>query len=128
MISLYESILSSTNSGKDAYYINMIKKNLELCNNIKEFAKAWSALGLDIDDSHWDELGGEKSYVCARGKSRPAYLVYCKNGMIVIYNDEPELWKSDKEFTDYCNKAADILKMKKYKNRTQRGEECILKF
>lgn len=128
MKTLYESILSSTNSGKDAYYINVIKKNLEMCDDIKEFTKAWSALDLDINDSHWDELGGEKSYVCVRGKSRPSYLVYCKNGMIVIYNDEPELWKSDKEFTDYCNKAANTLKMKKRLSKTQRGNECILEF
>lgn len=55
-------------------------------------------------------------------------MIYCTKDMIVIYNDEPELWYCDKEFKDYCNKVSNMLKMKKHINKTQKGNQCILKF
>lgn len=126
MISLYESILSSTGSGKDSYYINVIKKNLELCSDIKEFSKAWTALGFDVKGFYWGYFAGKDSYVYANDSSK--FLIFCMKNRILIYNDEPGLWNNDKEFKDYCKKVADVLKTNVYKSKHNKGDVCVLKF
>lgn len=117
---LEESILSTNNAG----ILSKIKDNLEYCNDIKEFSKLWTSLGLDVNGFHWGQYAGKDSYTYVNDYSR--FLVYCTKHMIVIYNDLPELWEDYKEFRDYCNKVADVLKMKKYLSRTQKGDQCIL--
>lgn len=54
MKSLKESILSSNKAG----ILSKIRDNLKYCNNVKEFSKLWTALGLDIDKCHWEYAGG----------------------------------------------------------------------
>jgi len=125
-----ESILDDDDTVKDIEnsIIITIRENLKKCDDIKEFSKLWSALGLDIKGCHWGQYAGRDSYVYANDRTR--FLIYCTKHMIVIYNDEPGLWYNynNKQFKDYCNKVADVLKMKMYKNRTQKGDEYILQF
>lgn len=125
MISLYESILSSTNSGIQ----KIIKDNLKTCYNITEFSKMWSALGLDIKGFHWGKYAGSGSYTYITNKNnKPRFLIYCSKDKIIIYNDDKDVWKDDEDFYNYSEKVADILKMNMKINKLKNGEQYILTF
>lgn len=97
-----------------------------MCSDIKEFSKAWTDLGFDVNGFHWGYYAGKDSYVYANDSSK--FLIFCMRNCIIIYNDEPELWNNDKEFKDYCKKVADVLKMKVYKSNKQKDDAYVLKF
>ena len=105
---LEESILSSNNAG----ILPKVKDNLKYCNDVKEFSKLWTLLGLDIDKCHWDYQ--EKSYLY---KNLNSNRILCmpttdpkKYPCMFIY-DDPEKWSEKFDVEKYVKIVSKTLDM-----------------
>ena len=110
MKSLYESILSSNN----ASILSKVKDNLNYCNDVKEFGKLWTKLGLDVDKCHWGYTSGggylyNKDLNCNR--------IFCmtttdpkKYPCMFIY-DDPKEWPEKFDVEKYVKIVAKTLNM-----------------
>lgn len=90
MRSLKESILSSNNAG----ILSKIIDNLKYCNDVNEFSKLWTKLGLDVDKCHWNYAsGGGYVYKNANGNH-----IFCmpttdpKEYPCMFIYDDPKNW------------------------------------
>jgi len=106
---LEESILSSNNAG----IVSAVKDNLKYCNDVKEFRKLWTVLGLDIDRCNWDyAIGGGYRYKNSNGNH-----IYCmtvtdlkKYPCMFIY-DDPEKWPEKFDVEKYVKTVSKTLNM-----------------
>ena len=121
MKSLKESIIGSNNVG----IVSKIRDNIKYCDNIREFVRLWTILGLNLPYCTWDELRkGNYTYY----NDDLNILILCQKNMIVLFNDSPGMWKDHKSFEEYSEKVAKTLKMNMKPNKHARGEEYILTF
>ena len=109
MKSLKESILSSNNAG----ILSKIKDNLKHCNDVNEFSKLWTVLGLDIDEYHWGYAGGG-GYIYNNLKSNGIFCMDTtdpkKYPCMFIY-DDPEKWPEKFDVEKYVKLVAKTLNM-----------------
>lgn len=117
MKSLYETILSSTNSGKKGY----IQRLLFSPNNAEALNKEWSRLGLDFDAGdgigQWSYSPSERTYyyrvtTLKPGKERQGYVLALTNvdntdTLVVVLREEIGKRKLQK----WAEKIARILMM-----------------
>lgn len=112
MITLYESILGSTKSGK-LHLVDELKNNIKHCKKVSEFEKIWFKLGLSVENYHW-------GYVSGSGYSynyNQKYIILCaettdlkKYASIFIYDDE-DRWPENFDVEKYIKMVSKTLHM-----------------
>lgn len=108
---LEESILSSNNAG----IVSAVKDNLKYCNNVKEFGKLWTKLGLDVDECHWG-YASDGGYLYKNLNSNNIYCEFPTDPkkyprmFIYIYND-PKKWPEKFDVEKYVKTVSKTLNM-----------------